>query len=53
MAGRSLLASTALHAAAVVIVTVLSWRGASRDAMPPVYQVSLVSAATLAPAIGV
>ncbi|HET6362804.1 MAG TPA: energy transducer TonB [Gemmatimonadota bacterium] len=48
--GRSLLASTALHAAAAVIVTVLSWRGASRDAMPPVYQVSLVSAATLAPA---
>jgi TonB family protein len=47
---RSLLASVALHLAAAVIVTVLSWRGASRDAMPPVYQVSLVSAATLAPA---
>jgi protein TonB len=48
--GRSLLASTALHAAAALIVIVLSWRGASRDSMPPVYAVSLVSAATLAPA---
>lgn len=47
---RSLLASTALHLAAAAIVTILSWRGSSRDALPPVYQVSLVSAATLAPA---
>ena len=27
--GRSLLASTALHAAAAVIVAILSWRGAA------------------------
>ncbi|HJR52483.1 MAG TPA: energy transducer TonB [Gemmatimonadota bacterium] len=47
---RSFLASTALHAAAAVVVAILSWRGAARDVMPPVYQVSLVSAATLAPA---
>jgi TonB family protein len=45
-----MLASTALHAALAVIVAVLSWRGGARDVMPPVYQVSLVSAATLAPA---
>jgi TonB family protein len=47
---RSLLASAALHLAAAAVVTVLSWRGATRDTLPPVYQVSLVSAATLAPA---
>lgn len=47
---RSLLASAALHLAAAAVVTVLSSRGAARDTLPPVYQVSLVSAATLAPA---
>jgi protein TonB len=46
--GRSLLASTALHLAAAAVALLLSLRGPSRTPMPPVYQVSLVSAATLA-----
>ena len=46
---RSLLASAALHLGAAAVVTILS-RSAGRDTLPPVYQVSLVSAATLAPA---
>jgi TonB family protein len=45
---RPLFASTALHIAAAAIMILLSMRP-SRSPMPPVYQVSLVSAATLAP----
>ncbi|MGH7565967.1 MAG: energy transducer TonB [Gemmatimonadota bacterium] len=47
--GRPLLASTALHFCVAMIAALLSLRGPSRNPMPPVYQVSLVSAATLAP----
>ncbi|HET9333501.1 MAG TPA: energy transducer TonB [Gemmatimonadota bacterium] len=47
--GRSLLASLALHFAVAALVFLISLRGLSRTPMPPVYQVSLVSAATLAP----
>jgi protein TonB len=47
--GRPLLASVALHLAAAALVFLVSLRGLSRTPMPPVYQVSLVSAATLAP----
>jgi TonB family protein len=46
--GRPLLASTALHLAAAAVVVLLSLRGPSRTPLPPIYQVSLVSAATLA-----
>ena len=45
--GRSLLASGALHLAAAVVVVLLAARGTTRP-LPPVYQVNLVSAATLA-----
>lgn len=45
--GRSLLASAALHLAAALVVLLLAARGATRP-LPPVYQVNLVSAATLA-----
>ena len=47
--GRPLLASLVLHFAAAALVFFISLRGLSRTPMPPVYQVSLVSAATLAP----
>jgi protein TonB len=47
--GRPLLASVALHLAAAALVFLVSLRGLSRTPLPPVYQVSLVSAATLAP----
>lgn len=46
--GRPLLASVALHALLLLVAFLLSLRG-STHTMPPVYQVSLVSAATLAP----
>ena len=46
--GRPLLASTALHLAVAAAAVILSLRGPSRTPLPPVYQVSLVSAATLA-----
>lgn len=46
---RPLLASLALHFAVAALVFLISLRGLSRTPMPPVYQVSLVSAATLAP----
>ena len=45
---RPLLASVGLHALVAAAVFLLSLRGSSHT-MPPVYQVSLVSAATLAP----
>ena len=45
--GRSLLASGALHLAVAVVVVLLAARGTTRP-LPPVYQVNLVSAATLA-----
>ena len=45
--GRSLLASAALHLAAALVVVLLAVRGPTRP-LPPVYQVNLVSAATLA-----
>lgn len=47
--GRALLASAGLHALAVVLALVLSGVASARRAMPPVYQVQLVSAAQLAP----
>jgi len=46
--GRSFLASMGLHALVAVGALLLSLRGSSHT-MPPVYQVSLVSAATAAP----
>lgn len=46
--GRALLASVALHALAVIVVVLLG-DAARRPALPPVYQVQLVSAAELAP----
>jgi TonB family protein len=47
--GRPLLASAILHVAAALIPGLLALRGASGPPMPPVYQVSLVSGATVAP----
>ncbi|HEY7471440.1 MAG TPA: energy transducer TonB [Gemmatimonadota bacterium] len=47
--GRPLLASVALHALVALVPGLVALRGASRPAMPPVYQVSLVSGATIAP----
>lgn len=41
--------SAALHAAAAVLVLLLGEAGAERRPMPPVYQVSLISSAELAP----
>lgn len=46
---RPMLASIALHLAAAALVVLFSWQRLSTAPMPPVYQVSLVSAATLAP----
>lgn len=46
--GRSLLASAVLHLAAALVVVLLALRGPTRTPLPPVYQVNLVSAATLA-----
>ena len=46
--GRSLLASAVLHLAAALVVVLLALRGPTRAPLPPVYQVNLVSAATLA-----
>lgn len=44
---RWILGSAALHAAAAVVVFLLTFRGPDRD-LPPVYQVNLVQAAELA-----
>lgn len=46
---RALLASALLHAVAVIAVWLLQQVGPSRPPLPPVYQVSLVSASELAP----
>ncbi|HYO45956.1 MAG TPA: energy transducer TonB [Gemmatimonadota bacterium] len=46
---RPLLASAVLHLTLVVVPGLLALRGVSRPLMPPVYQVSLVSGATVAP----
>lgn len=47
--GRPLLASAALHVMVALVPTIAGLRGTSRTPMPPVYQVSLVSGATVAP----
>lgn len=46
---RALLASLALHVGFAVAIWVLALAGPDRSRMPPVYQVSLVSAAEVAP----
>lgn len=46
---RSLLASVALHAVLAALVWLLGLVGPDRPALPPVYQVDLVSAAEVAP----
>jgi protein TonB len=44
-----LIASALLHAIVALVPALIAFRGASRPVMPPVYQVSLVSGATIAP----
>ncbi|HET7693278.1 MAG TPA: energy transducer TonB [Gemmatimonadota bacterium] len=47
--GRPLMASVALHLIVALVPSLLALRAASRPRLPPVYQVSLVSGATVAP----
>jgi TonB family protein len=46
--GRPLLVSAILHVIVAMVPTLVGLRGTSRPTMPPVYQVSLVSGATIA-----